>query len=128
MMIAHMKTAIVTDVPATEDELEQKENEKDRRETADASTNVGRPSILSASMTEESEASFVIEDTLEARAIADRLRYQRWPNLKIFRHVVRRNHPVLSALTYNPFSTRAQRFAVLEASLMGIITLSSLFF
>ncbi|CEM36347.1 unnamed protein product [Vitrella brassicaformis CCMP3155] len=63
-----------------------------------------------------------------ARADADRLRYQRWTNCKILARVVKRDHPLLSSLTYNPFSARAQRFAALEASLMGMITISSLFF
>ncbi|CEM02119.1 unnamed protein product [Vitrella brassicaformis CCMP3155] len=63
-----------------------------------------------------------------AKAAADRLQYQRWRNRKILTQVAKRDHPLLSSLTYNPFSTRAQRFGALEASLIGMITISSLFF
>ncbi|CEL98168.1 unnamed protein product [Vitrella brassicaformis CCMP3155] len=102
---------------------------------ADASTNAGDvthrsavTSIVTATPRMLEPPEPYVAQNLQAEAIAGRLRYQRWKNRKIFDHVVRRDHPLLSVLAYDPFITRAQRFAVLEASLIGILLWASLFY
>ncbi|CEM33136.1 unnamed protein product [Vitrella brassicaformis CCMP3155] len=122
-IIAYLKTQQISD---GQDEALQKQR-RDAITSFYAGTESQRPSVTST-YRRPSVADGGKTGTPLARAAADRLRYLRCKNRKILTQVATRDHPLLSSLKYNTFSTHAQRFAALEASLIGMITISSLFF